>query len=125
MAVEPIRIVPYDPNWPRMFGAERDRVEAAVGVWVEAIGHIGSTAVPGLDAKPVVDVLAGVRNLGDANRCILPLEEVGYECRGEARPRSSTTDDEPKAAILYTCYVVLQCAYDTIRGWPKKGETRG
>lgn len=81
MAVEP---VPYDPNWPRTFGAERDRVEVAVGGWVEAVEHVGSTAVPGLDAKPVVDLFAGVRNLGDTNRCKRPLEEIGYECRGEA-----------------------------------------
>ena len=57
---------------------------AALGAWAEAVEHIGSTAIPGLDAKPVIDLLVGLRSMGDAGRCIRPLEELGYEYRGEA-----------------------------------------
>jgi GrpB-like predicted nucleotidyltransferase (UPF0157 family) len=81
---EPLRIVPHDARWPRMFEAERELVEAAVGDRVETMDHVGSTAVPGLYAKPVIDVLVVVRSLGDAEGCVRPLEGLGYECRGEA-----------------------------------------
>ena len=46
--------------------------------------HVGSTAVPGLDAEPVVDLLVGVGAMRDAGRCVRPLEGIGYEHRGEA-----------------------------------------
>lgn len=75
---EPVYVVPYNPLWPSLFSLERSRVEAVVGHWVETIEHVGSTAVPGLDAKPVIDLMVGVRNIWDADRCIRPLEEVGY-----------------------------------------------
>ncbi len=76
--VEPVFVVPHDLRWPSLFALERSRVEAAVGPWVEAVEHVGSTAVPGLDAKPVIDLMAGVRDVRSAVRCIRPLEEIGY-----------------------------------------------
>ena len=76
--VEPVFVVPYASRWPSFFALERSRVEAAVGPWVEAMEHVGSTAVPGLDAKPVIDLIVGVRDIQGAGRCIRPLEEIGY-----------------------------------------------
>ncbi|CAA9449915.1 MAG: Uncharacterised protein family UPF0157 (COG2320) [uncultured Rubrobacteraceae bacterium] len=76
--VEPVFVVLYDSRWPSLFALERSRVEAAVGSWVEVVEHVGSTAVPGLDAKPVIDLMAGVRDVQGARRCIRPLEEIGY-----------------------------------------------
>ena len=76
--VEPVFVVPYDPRWPSLFALERSRVEAALGAWVETVEHVGSTAVPGLDAKPVIDLLVGVRDVRNAGHCIRPLEEIGY-----------------------------------------------
>ncbi|MDP9455807.1 MAG: GrpB family protein [Actinomycetota bacterium] len=90
-SVEPVYVVPYDPRWPGLFEIERARVEAVVGGLVEAMEHIGSTAVPGLDAKPVVDLMAGVRSLRDADRCIGPLEGIGY----------SYWSDDPRAYRRY------------------------
>ena len=84
MTIEPVYVVPHDARWPRLFELERRRVEAAVGAWAEAVEHIGSTAVPGFDAKSVIDVLVGLRSMRDAERCVRPLEGLGYECRGEA-----------------------------------------
>ena len=75
---EPVFVVPYDPRWPSLFALESSLVEAAVGPWVEGVEHVGSTAVPGLDAKPVIDLMAGVRDVRSAVRCIRPLEEIGY-----------------------------------------------
>jgi GrpB-like predicted nucleotidyltransferase (UPF0157 family) len=77
-------LVPYDEAWPSLFVEERVRIERALGSWVEAIEHVGSTAVPGLTAKLILDIMVGVSSLRDAKRCIGPLEQLGYEYRGEA-----------------------------------------
>jgi GrpB-like predicted nucleotidyltransferase (UPF0157 family) len=78
MAVEPVYVVPYDPRWPALFEREHDHIGAGIGPWVVVIEHIGSTAVPGLDAKPVIDIMAGLRSPRDAARCTQALEEIGY-----------------------------------------------
>ena len=55
--------MPYDPSWPARFEAERSALADAIGEWIEeGIHHVGSTAVPGLEAKPIIDILAGVRD---------------------------------------------------------------
>jgi GrpB-like predicted nucleotidyltransferase (UPF0157 family) len=87
--VEPVCVVPYEPRWPSLFALERSRVEAAVGSYVEAIEHLGSVAVPGLDAKPVIDLMAGVQDIRSVGSCIQPLEEIGYSLLGgESEPRA-------------------------------------
>jgi GrpB-like predicted nucleotidyltransferase (UPF0157 family) len=74
-----VRIVPYDPSWPDRFEEERERLDAAIGEWVVGgIHHVGSTAVPGLAAKPVIDILAGVRDLESSRACFDPLERLSY-----------------------------------------------
>ena len=75
---EPVYVVSYDPRWPYLFTIERSRVEAVLGSWAQAIEHVGSTAVPGLDAKPVIDLMVGVRDIWGANHCICSLEGIGY-----------------------------------------------
>ena len=71
-------IVEYDPRWPLRFGEEA-RLLAAIGPRVVAVEHVGSTAVPGLADKPIVDILVGVRRLEDAVACVAPLAAIGYE----------------------------------------------
>ncbi|WP_342722590.1 GrpB family protein [Bradyrhizobium sp. B097] len=69
----------YDPNWPALFAQERTRIEQALGAFALAIEHVGSTAVPGLPSKPIIDLLVGVRSLEAAGqRCIERLEALGY-----------------------------------------------
>jgi GrpB-like predicted nucleotidyltransferase (UPF0157 family) len=68
----------YDPSWPAQFADERQRLEAAIGPHIDSIEHIGSTAVPGLGAKPVIDMLVGLRSLDDAASCIAPVVSLGY-----------------------------------------------
>jgi len=75
-----IAIAGYDPQWPRRFERERERIAAALGARALAIEHIGSTAVPGLAAKPVVDVLVAVADPEDA-ALAGPLDAAGYELR--------------------------------------------
>jgi GrpB-like predicted nucleotidyltransferase (UPF0157 family) len=75
----PIVIADYDPAWPTMFETERGRIERALGSTVTAIEHVGSTAVPGLAAKPIIDILAGVANLEAARPiCVAVLTGLGY-----------------------------------------------
>ena len=74
-----VAIVDYDPRWTRQFEEEKARILAATVPSVVAVEHIGSTAVPGLAAKPIIDILAGIRHLEDARACIAPLATIGYE----------------------------------------------
>ncbi len=75
-----IIIVPYDPVWPALYAAESARVRGALppGL-VIAIEHFGSTAIPGLAAKPVIDILVAVRSIAAARGCaVAPLTALGY-----------------------------------------------
>lgn len=74
----PVRVVPYDPRWPAMFEEDRRRILDACGGQVAAVEHVGSTSVPGLGAKPIIDVMAGLRSLDDAPLCVTPLHRLGY-----------------------------------------------
>ncbi len=76
---ERIIIVPYDPAWPRRFEEERAVLAAAFAGSEAAIEHIGSTAVPGLAAKPVIDILIGLSTLDEAAHRRPALEQAGYE----------------------------------------------
>ncbi len=72
-------IVDYDPRWPALYEEERQLILKAAGHLVLAVEHIGSTAVPGLGGKPIIDIMAAVRQLEDAETCVQPLEGLGYE----------------------------------------------
>lgn len=76
-----IVIADYDPAWPTRFAAERDRIGGALGDRALRIEHIGSTSVPGLAAKPVIDVLVAVADPDDEAPFRQPLEQAGYELR--------------------------------------------
>ncbi len=76
--VEPVHVVLHDFRWPSLFALKRSRVEDVVGAWVGALEHVGSTAVPELEAKTVIDIMVGVRDVRGAGRYIRPLEELGY-----------------------------------------------
>jgi GrpB-like predicted nucleotidyltransferase (UPF0157 family) len=84
-APSPDRIViaTYNPDWPVMFEREHEQLLTAIGEWAVAIEHVGSTSVPGLAAKPVIDIGVPLRGFEDALYCITPLYELGYECLGE------------------------------------------
>lgn len=80
---ESVRVVPYSPEWPRLFEQERRLLESAFGGRALSFEHVGSTSVPGLAAKPIIDVMAAVRDLGDVGPCVGPLAAAGYTYKGE------------------------------------------
>ncbi|MFM7211503.1 MAG: GrpB family protein [Actinomycetota bacterium] len=76
---EEVRLVPYDPKWPALYAAEAARLAEAIGPWiVDGIHHVGSTAVPGLTSKPVIDILVGVESLPASLPCIDLVEPLDY-----------------------------------------------
>lgn len=74
----PILVVDYDPQWPLLFEKEKEAILAALGSRLLMVEHIGSTAVPGLAAKPVIDIALGIQNLADAPILIPCIEQLGY-----------------------------------------------
>lgn len=74
-----VKVLPYDACWPQRFEAEREILHGAIGVYtVGTIEHVGSTAVPGLAAKPVIDIMVGVESLAESLPAIPALERLGY-----------------------------------------------
>jgi len=80
---EPIIVVPYDPAWPARFESEAQRIQGALGAEALRVEHVGSTAVPDLAAKPVIDILLGLRTWPATAEAIAALVALGYEHRGD------------------------------------------
>jgi GrpB-like predicted nucleotidyltransferase (UPF0157 family) len=78
-----VRVVPYNPDWYISFQAERDLLRNALGSKVLEIRHIGSTAIPGMPAKPIIDILVAVRTLADVTDFADALVRLGYEDKGD------------------------------------------
>ncbi len=77
--MDEITLVNYDPAWPARFAAEAARIKAALGDSIATVEHFGSTAVPGLSAKPIIDLLVIVRSLPEARERAVPtLEALDY-----------------------------------------------
>ena len=74
----PITLAEYDLEWPGLFVREADRVRAVLGDVAVLIEHVGSTSVPGLAAKPVIDMLLVVPNSADESSYVPPLKAAGY-----------------------------------------------
>ncbi len=78
-ADEPVQVWQYDPAWPARFDDERHLLQQALGEFVTGgIHHVGSTSVPGLDAKPIIDIMVGVRDLASTRPCIGLVAPLGY-----------------------------------------------
>jgi GrpB-like predicted nucleotidyltransferase (UPF0157 family) len=73
-----IVVIDYDPNWPSLYEQEKDRIAAALGEGVVQIEHIGSTSVPGLAAKPIIDIAVGVADFEEARAYVPIIESLGY-----------------------------------------------
>jgi GrpB-like predicted nucleotidyltransferase (UPF0157 family) len=78
------RLVAHDPLWAATFEAERQRLATALDPTARGIEHYGSTAVAGLPAKPILDILVGVSPLADWAKCHGPLLELGYDYAAHA-----------------------------------------
>jgi GrpB-like predicted nucleotidyltransferase (UPF0157 family) len=78
-----VEVVPHNPQWRDAFEAEAKQVAAALGEHVVAIHHIGSTAIPNIYAKPVVDLLVEIRDITEVDGRSSAMESLGYEVMGE------------------------------------------
>ena len=78
-----VTVVAYDPSWPARYEAERRIVAAALGGDAVLIEHIGSTSVPGLAAKPIIDIVIAARRIPLPAPCVSAMEAIGYEHLGE------------------------------------------
>ncbi len=78
-----LRLAPYEPNWPLLFLAEKERLFASLGTYVLDVQHIGSTSIPGMPAKPIFDIGVAVVNFEEAARCVPLLEQLGYKYKSE------------------------------------------
>ena len=76
-----VEIAAYDPSWPEIFAGEAQAIRQALGDALAGIEHVGSTSIPGLAAKPIIDILVGVTPPAAAS--IPAFESLGYECQGE------------------------------------------
>jgi GrpB-like predicted nucleotidyltransferase (UPF0157 family)/predicted GNAT family N-acyltransferase len=78
-----IEVVPYYCKWPEMFELEANLIKQALGSNCITVHHIGSTAVPGLCAKPIIDILPVVKHIQDVDKKTKAMEALGYEAKGE------------------------------------------
>jgi GrpB-like predicted nucleotidyltransferase (UPF0157 family) len=77
----PIVISDYDPGWPSAYAREASRIRAALGKRATRLEHVGSTSVPGLPAKPIIDIVLEVANPAAENAYLPDLETAGYVLR--------------------------------------------
>lgn len=75
----PVILVAYNPQWPFMYEEEKERILDVIAPHVVAIEHIGSTAIPGMAAKPIIDIMVAVHRIEVADECIGLLQSIGYE----------------------------------------------
>ncbi|MDT5271040.1 MAG: hypothetical protein QOH49_3226 [Acidobacteriota bacterium] len=81
--MQKVEVLPHDPRWRDAFAAEAKHVAAALGENVVAVQHIGSTAIPNIYAKPIVDLLVEVREIAEVDGRSSAMELLGYEVMGE------------------------------------------
>lgn len=83
MAQREIKVVPYDEEWPMTYKKEAARIIQALKPVLSAIHHAGSTAIPGISAKPTIDIVAEVKELDTIDDYNEKLSMIGYEALGE------------------------------------------
>lgn len=74
-----VRLDDYSASWDDLYQQEAERIRTALGDLAIGVEHVGSTAIPGIKAKPILDIAVGVRRLEDSARCKEPLEGLGYQ----------------------------------------------
>lgn len=80
---EEVALCPYDPQWPSQFAAERERLLSLFPSQLLDVQHFGSTAIPGMPAKPIIDILAGVGSMEVAESLVEPLLNSSYTTSAE------------------------------------------
>lgn len=77
-----VRLAPYSEEWAQSFEREKEALIECLGDLIIDIEHVGSTAIEGLEAKPIIDILISIKKLGEGFKCIDPLKNLGYEFKG-------------------------------------------
>ncbi len=110
--------MPYASHWPARFSEVSLSVRDAIGSLALAIEHVGSTAVPGLAGKPVLDIAIAVADQHAADACIKPLEALGYRYRGpngdDLRRRYYTRDVDGERAEQIHLYMLPAAAWNDL-----------
>ena len=107
---EPVVIVEYSPDWARQFEQIRTVLLAALGGLALAVEHVGSTAVPGLAAKPIIDIDVVIAHPDDIDAVELALAAIGYAYSGEQGIAGRHAFKQPPNLPRHHCYV---CAADS------------
>ena len=79
----PIQVIPYDPAWPDEFSREASNITRALGSFAITLQHIGSTSIPGIWAKPIIDLLGSVEQIEECDGHNATFASLGYEPMGE------------------------------------------
>ena len=95
IAADPVRVVPYDPEWPAIFARQAVELRGALGIVALRIDHIGSTAIPQLAAKPIIDVQISVADFEPLAAYRDPLKRLGYVFRADNPDRTKRYFREP------------------------------
>lgn len=112
MEEETILVVPYDPQWPTQYEEERTKIIQALGDMIAGIEHFGSTAIPGLAAKPTIDILVLVEQLQPEEVYAKQLHSLGYIPQafpGDAPDHVLLRKGHPRTHHLH---IVLQGSYE-------------
>jgi GrpB-like predicted nucleotidyltransferase (UPF0157 family) len=104
---EPIIIVDYDPNWAVIFRKLRDRVSESLGNLPHSIEHVGSTAIPGAAAKPIIDIDVVLKSAVDMPKAIRVLENAGYKHLGDLGITGREAFESPANLPAHHLYVVV------------------
>ncbi|NHJ31546.1 MAG: GrpB family protein [Asgard group archaeon] len=110
----PIILEKYNPKWPDFFKEEKEEIEKTLGHLIVKIEHIGSTAVPGMGGKPIIDIMIGVREKENTEKCIPLLESIGYVFdpeRHEDFPERKSLDKRTKGIKIHLYIVDINSEY--------------
>ena len=108
---DPVIVVEYDPTWEKTFRTLRGGIAAALNGLIVSIEHVGSTSIPGVAAKPIIDMDVVVRSLDDIPRAIGRLSALGYEHQGDLGIAGREAFESPGGSPnhhLYLCSVESQ-----------------
>lgn len=106
-----VQVVPYDREWSNLYTAEHLELSSLIGTTLCELEHIGSTAVPGLLAKPIIDMMASVETLADSHTLVTLLESHGYHLI-ETDMRNRLFFRKRSGEQLYQLHVVEQSTWD-------------
>lgn len=109
LMTDPVVVVDYDPTWPALFATLRAPVAAALGDVAVAVEYVGSTAIPGLAAKPIIDLDVAIRSAADLPEVIGRLARLGYAYEGDKGIPGRAAFAWPPQAARHHLYV---CALD-------------